>query len=68
MQKSVQCINRASVRKPPPPKHAALRDSANNLDYVVITWPSTGTPGGVMIVAKSLRSMVPATRFELVTP
>jgi hypothetical protein len=34
----------------------------------VITWPSTGTPEGLMIVAKSLRSMVPATRFELVTP
>ena len=57
-----------TVEETPPPKHAVLRDSANNLDYVVITWPSTGTRGGVMIVAKSLRYMVPATRFELVTP
>ena len=68
MQKSVQCINRASGRKPPPPKHAALRNSANNLDYVVITWLSTGTAGGAIIVAKSLRSMVPATRFRTRDP
>jgi hypothetical protein len=38
------------------------------VDYVAITWLSTDTPEGIMTVAKSLRNMVPATRFELVTP
>jgi hypothetical protein len=51
-----------------PSNYAKQRDSASNLDYVVITWLSTGTPGGVLIVAKFLKYMVPATRFELVTP
>ena len=38
------------------------------LDYVAITWLSTGTPEGVMIAAKSLRSMVPARGFEPLAP
>ena len=38
------------------------------LDYVAITWLSTGTPEGVMITAKSLRSMVPARGFEPLAP
>ena len=46
----------------------AVRDSARNLDYVVITWLSTRPPGGVTIATKSLRSMVPARGFEPLTP
>jgi hypothetical protein len=51
-----------------PKSYESVRSATNNLDYVVITWPSTGTPGGVMIVAKSLRSMVPARGFEPLAP
>jgi hypothetical protein len=51
-----------------PPESARKRGSTINLDHVVIMWRSTRPPEGVVMLAKFLRNMVPATRFELVTP